>query len=122
MSGKALLGKVKGVRLGKGKGDPTGKTPTAGVLARELGVSPSTARARLAKARGDKPKAQPKQPKPKEGESQRRYTKPDEMTMKYVQDIMKYPPKYVGGSIVVKDREYAELLARAIEEACQEAS
>lgn len=45
-----LLAAERGVRLGKGKGDPSGKTANVSVLAAELGVNPRTARRRLSDA------------------------------------------------------------------------
>jgi site-specific DNA-methyltransferase (adenine-specific) len=41
------LAETRGVRLGTGKGDPSGKAASVAALAQELGVKPRTARARL---------------------------------------------------------------------------
>lgn len=41
------LAEVRGVRLGWGNGDPSGKTATVAVLAEEVGVKPRTARYRM---------------------------------------------------------------------------
>ncbi len=41
------LAKIRGLRLGSGKGDPNAKVETAAALALELGVKPRTARYRL---------------------------------------------------------------------------
>lgn len=41
------LAQVRGVRLGRGKGDPSGKTATVAVLAEELGVPERTAQRRM---------------------------------------------------------------------------
>jgi hypothetical protein len=42
---------MRGVRLGNGQGDPTGKAATVAALAEELGVKPRTARHRNQKAK-----------------------------------------------------------------------
>lgn len=63
------------------------------------------------------PKQQPKQPKPAKGGSQKRYVKVDDSFMPTISlEMKKYPPQYVGRAIVTIDREYAQLLAKAIAE------
>lgn len=102
---------ARGVRLGSGKGDPTGKAASAAALAGELGVAPRTVRSRLALL--DLPA--PLQEQVRQGErtaktaaqEAKRQTRQAEASVREEQGLREPPSTLKGFSVVVADPPWA---------------